>query len=70
MFPIKQYILNLSHEARSELRKLLDEIDASLAHKKQEVHQSESPANQGAAELSTLVGASNGEVENSVKLGE
>ena len=30
MFSIKQFIINLSSEARQELRKLIDEIEASL----------------------------------------
>jgi len=30
MFSIKQFIINLSSEARQELRKLIDEIEASV----------------------------------------
>ena len=31
MFSIKQFIINLSSEARQELRKLIDEIEASIS---------------------------------------
>ena len=61
MFSIKQFLINASSEVRQEIRKLIDEIEASIPAEVPVVEEAPAPANTKAKADSAEAETSTGE---------